>query len=410
MASTNRNNMNKSIHFLLIPHNFLIIMGFIFYLMIPLGIGLLGAFKDFPGMLNWHNDFSNASRNIDLYFISIFFLLFSYLLGSKLGSYMLLHRQRKVKILFLDNQDNKALFMISTFILVLSVYLFLSNLDNSFTGYESYNTDLLGSFATISMFSLFFAIYSSAKYSKIFFIATLVISNIFLVSMGTRMYVTIPFISYLLFIVYYSSTKVSKSEISLIIIIAILSLVLVATWRINGDYDIKFMLYIFFAEPTFTWWSVSTYLSNDIFSIFNNPRNFIESFLNFIPTFIFPEKSSYISDPREILNYSAPLGADSLYVSIFGNFGFIGGLFYIFLFGFYNSRIYFYSLKNKFFQSYYICICSILPFQLFRDNFSIINKQLYWNTLFIPMIILVSIYFTKVIGTHSIGVKYDLKI
>jgi len=44
-------------------------------------------------------------------------------------------------------------------------------------------------------------------------------------------------------------------------------------------------------------------------------------------------------------------------------------------------------------MAYYIGVVSILPFQFFRDNFAIINKQIFWNMLIVPFVILTVLLF-----------------
>ncbi len=242
--------MSKKLNFFLIPHNIFMGIGFIFYLIIPVVIGTFKYFEAYPGMMKWHNDFSSASKNIIVYITSIPFLFSFYLLGSKLGAVRLFRQQPKIKLFIFNAKENFMLYLIACSALITSSLLFINNLNISFTGYDSYNTDLLGTFATISMFSLFFAYYSRVKSTKLLFVTTLFICNIFLLGMGTRMYMTIPIISSMLYLIYYSSFKVSIFKISFYILISILILVTVATWRIEGSYDFEFMIYIFFAEPT----------------------------------------------------------------------------------------------------------------------------------------------------------------
>jgi hypothetical protein len=106
------------------------------------------------------------------------------------------------------------------------------------------------------------------------------------------------------------------------------------------------------------------------------------------PTFLFEEKSSLIISIKDFYNYVSPLGADSIFVSVQGNFGWLGGLLFFYFIGLFLSIIEYLSKKNKFLLSYYIGISTLIPFQLFRDNFGIINKQFIWNMLLIPVIII----------------------
>jgi hypothetical protein len=141
----------------------------------------------------------------------------------------------------------------------------------------------------------------------------------------------------------------------------------------------------------FTWWSAATYLANNNLLLIEFPINYLQSFANFIPTFVYPEKSNLITSARDLYNYSSPKGADSIFVSVSANFGVVGGAVFFGFLGFYYSTVARFSKSNRFALVYYVLIVSLLPFQFFRDNFSIVNKQLFWNFLLIPAFLLIII-------------------
>jgi hypothetical protein len=183
-----------------------------------------------------------------------------------------------------------------------------------------------------------------------------------------------------------------------VVSVSLLAFAMIGSWRVGADTSFRFLAYIFVAEPIFTWWSTATYLANNELQFVDIPINYFQSFVNFIPTFILPEKSNLIINTRDLYNYSAPLGADSIFVSISANFGVAGGAFFLGILGFYYSVVARISKINKFAFVYYILISSILPFQFFRDNFAIVNKQIFWNFLLIPaLLVMIIIFFEKLI-------------
>ncbi|MCS2892750.1 hypothetical protein [Parabacteroides faecis] len=139
------------------------------------------------------------------------------------------------------------------------------------------------------------------------------------------------------------------------------------------------------AEPLYTWVSAVSMFSENEFCYFSFPDNFITSFLNFIPSVLLPNKSDFIS--LVDIKFEAPFGALSLLVSLVYNFGVFGSFLALFFLGLFFTYVR-YNFSGYFGNTYYYCICSVIPFQLFRDNLSIVNKMIFYNFLIIPIAIL----------------------
>ena len=167
--------------------------------------------------------------------------------------------------------------------------------------------------------------------------------------------------------------------------VIIVFLLAVGIWRMGDtDFTIDQLAYIGVAEPTFTWISaISMYDLNDL-PLFAFPGNFISSFINFIPLSVFPNKSEFISDLS--LNYYAPMGATNVLLSLISNFGILGSMVALFCLGFLLSQVRL-RWQTVFGKTYYYCICGIIPFQLFRDDMGIVNKQFFSNFLLVPILI-----------------------
>ena len=93
--------------------------------------------------------------------------------------------------------------------------------------------------------------------------------------------------------------------------------------------------------------------------------------------------------------YQNPLGADSVWSTFVINFGSVGSFFFIFCTGFMLNFLRHLSENNRFWAAYYILVCGMLPFQFFRDGFYIINKQLFFNFLLLPALILIVLKFVQ---------------
>lgn len=156
-------------------------------------------------------------------------------------------------------------------------------------------------------------------------------------------------------------------------------------WRLGSDnFSFESLFYIGIAEPLMTWISAVSMFSLNELPLFAFPYNFISSFCNFIPTILLPDKSSLIMPIA--IEYDSPLGATSLLVSFISNFGVLGSCFVLFVSGFILTVIRV-NFRTCFFQTYYCCLCAIIPFQLFRDDLAIVNKMILFNFLLLPAII-----------------------
>jgi hypothetical protein len=351
----------------------------------------MGYFMSYPGFLEWYMDFYRLNCNIflDYYFIISLLLVF-FLAGSLLGSRL------RIKI----NMPNFKIGKIATFVFglvffsAIVFFIFQSDAD-FFSGYESYNTDFLGKAATFLVIGCFLTIYFleiGIGIISIFpILASLLLCVVIMLGLGARIYFLLFVISFLMYSIKYRNLKISIKYIALIALIFLIFLI-IGVLRVGLDLNFENLMYILFAEPMFTWWSAQTYiLNNDLFSLIGDPAGYVTSFYNFIPSFIFENKSNYIINISDYANFSSPLGATSLIVSLLGNFGIVLSMIYIFVVGFFCSQLSIFSEKSSFLKVYYILICSLLPFQFFRDGFEILNKQIYWNMLIVPSILLLII-------------------
>lgn len=121
-------------------------------------------------------------------------------------------------------------------------------------------------------------------------------------------------------------------------------------------------------EPVFTSFSLLDFLRQGRLEWLNVPASLATQFLNFVPTFLLPDKVKYMIGPED-LGYSvrAPLGALSAFVSLMVNFGALGSVAVLFAFGFYLERLR--RRASAFAACAYCMISGFLAFSLFRDPF-----------------------------------------
>lgn len=372
-------------------HIYLFVFGFLYYLILPLFIVSIEGFVGYPGMQLVYKYFN--SEIIFPYITWILILLLSFLIGSLLPlKYSSIIRTSKiVKTDWVISTRDTILISIPFFLI--GQYTIISNSDNLFKGYQvDYDADFMGSIATLNMFFLFFLLYNKGKYQKepnfkikeLYLILSILEFSVILLGLGSRMYIMIPLVSFIIYLLDNQQINVKKMAIRLTLIV--IFLLFIGIWRLNdADFSVDALLYIGVAEPVFTWISAESMFSMNKLPLLALPSNFLTSFINFIPTILFPNKAEYICELR--IPYDSPLGATNILVSLMANFGLLGSCIALFLLGFLLTYIRIQG-RNLFIKTYYYCICGILPFQLFRDNIAIVNKMLFYNFLIFPSIFL----------------------
>jgi hypothetical protein len=274
-------------------------------------------------------------------------------------------------------------------LLVLVVFAYLGRA-SLLGGYGSYDVAARGKMSTLLVIFNFFLLYQllSAQKPSFFLVTGTMLTAMLLLSMGGRMYVMQTFLIYLIYKTSFAARRWQLSRIALVLLAGFLVGSFMGLWRMNTSFKWDRAAYSLLAEPVFTWFSTSTYLiSNDI-PVVSIPWNFLTSFLNLIPNTIISLKPYLVSTGSMVKNYQNPLGADSVWSTVVINFGSAGSFLFIFITGFMLNLLRHFSERSRFWAVYYICVCGMLPFQFFRDGFYIIHKQLYFNFLLFPAIIL----------------------
>ena len=368
-------------------HIYLFVGGFIYYLILPPCVALCKFFTTYPGMNYLYENFDKEF--IFLYIAIIILFLSSFLTGSLLPLKYINNKVSAIKTEHIIGERDLFLFSLPFFLL--GQYSIIQNSNNLFKGYQTeYATDFMGSIATLNTLFLFFLIYyqTTARTNhtiKLYFLFSIIEFSTILLGLGSRMYILIPIISYIIYLI--DTHKIKIKTILFRLSIAILLLLIVGIWRLgNTNFSIDALAYVGIAEPVFRWISAGSLFSTSELPLFAFPSNFITSFLNFIPTIFIPNKADLIQPIS--LSYYSPLGATSILVSLIANFGILGSCIALFLLGFFFSYIRL-NAHTLFFKTYYCCICGIIPFQLFRDEFSIVNKMLFYNFLLFPCLFLI---------------------
>lgn len=362
-------------------HNYLFVLGFIYYMVIPLIIVKNDLLADYPSMRLL--DEYNLNRFYNTYVLCSAVIFVSFLCGSCWAGRTV---KKKINI---SREPILGKRLINKFIVPIALLgLFVAYLNRSalFKGYlEGADSALTGSIATIMLSSVFWLVYELILYKKPskVMLYTVIIFAIILLGLGSRMYVMIPTVACMVYMIEFKVVKFKK----LLILGVMIALFFTAVGLIRfGDViTIDGLMYIGFAEPCFTWISAESMFhytkTPDLFSF---PYNFLTSIFNFIPSFLLPNKAEYIKEIA--LPYDQPLGATNLIVSLVSNFGIIGSGVFMCLVG-YGIEYVRKRKRSIFGTTFYICLCGVLPFQFFRDNLSIVNKVVIMNLLIVPLIL-----------------------
>lgn len=379
-------------------HIYLFLFGVLYYFISPIIILMSGVVDGFPGVSNLYK--YDISRLLPLYLIIVAIFVVSYIFGCLLPLHYLKHLKRKRKD-YVSFTAKDIILVAAPFILSGELIVFNARAV-LFKGYSiDYNAELLGSLATCNCVFLLFYLWLKQLPKSI--IRTLMLFliiefSIVLLGLGSRMYVLIPIFA--ISMQYVSTHKVNIKKLILTASLIVLLLLTVGILRLSSmDISANMMLYIGCAEPLFTWITAISYLDYNEIALFSLPTNFVTSFVNLIPTILFSSKSDYVMAISG--NYDAPFGATSLMASILDNFGLFGGAVFLFAVGFVLTLIR-YNWDSRFGRAYYYCACSIIPFQLFRDGFGIVNKMLFFNFLILPLILWVFVHLVKMTQTKDI--------
>jgi hypothetical protein len=376
----------------LIDHKLLFLFGYLFYFITPYVVGAADFFDGYPGIALYQSFFKKIPETkLQSYALITISWLPAFFLGHL--CFKFLKPNKKKLDLFPEtplSHSTSYFAIVLLFVLVLFAFL---NRNSLFGGYSSYDVNARGKMSTLLIVFNFFFIYQLISKQKISFllIAGTIITAFLLLTQGGRMYVFQTILIWLIYKTSFSSKRFKPLQIIGVAMGCFIIGGFVGLWRMGFSIDMEKLAYSFFAEPVFTWFSTSTYLiSNDI-PLFNVPLNFLTSFFNLVPNTIFSLQPYVVSTGSMVQGYESPLGADSVWSNFVINFGSIGSFFFVFITGFMLNFLRHLSEHSRFAAVYYIMVCGILPFQFFRDGFFIINKQLFFNFLLLPGIILLAL-------------------
>jgi oligosaccharide repeat unit polymerase len=376
----------------LIDHKLLFLFGYVFYLFTPFIVGKYSLFEGFPGM-ELYQGFYN--RIPDQKLMAYLLITLSWLPAFFLGHFCfkLIRPWKRSLQLFPPTVTSYGMPYVAILLFfVLAVFIYIAR-NSLFGGYRTYDVGARGKLSTLMVIFNFFLLYQLVSRQKVSFLLVTgtILTSIILLTMGGRLYVIQTFLTYLIYKTSFASKRWKAWQIIAFAILILLVASSLGVWRMGSAFTLDNNAYSLLAEPAFTWFSTSTFLISNEIPVFNIPWNFLTSFLNMIPNTFISLRSYVIAASAMGYTYENPLGADSVWTNYIINFGWAGSVIFIFITGFMLNLLRHLSENNRFWAVYYILVCGMIPFQFFRDGFFIINKQLFFNFLFIPGLILIAL-------------------
>lgn len=374
----------------LIDHKILFFIGFSFYLIVPYIVGRFELLSDYPGMTLFYSLFRQIPTDkLNTYLIITLSWLFAFYLGHI--CYSLYKPYKRYLHLYPATPTSRSIFLLAILLFITLLVIGYLSRNLLFTGYSVYEINSRGKMNTLLVLYNFFILYQLVSNQRIsrLLIVGIILAVLLSLSMGGRTYVVQTFMAFLIYKTSFTPKRWKPVQLLLVTAFGFIIASFVGLWRMGSSFNLHQAYYSLLAEPLFTWFSTSTFLPSNPIPFINIPLNFLSSFINLLPNTLF-NFNQYVIKPQEMgFTYLNPLGADSVWTTYIINFGILGSFFFVFTTGFIMNYLRHLSESSRFAAVYYILVCSILPFQFFRDGFFIINKQLFFNFLFLPGLLLV---------------------
>lgn len=374
-------------------------IGFVVYWLVPIFVGTAGAFSSQPGMDLWYSVFDRiGSRSLVAFAVTATGAYVAFVLG-----YVQSDRRTPAVAQFPPIRFAPVLLEPVFVALVLVTAVFGFALRGEF--FHGYTSGLVtpgvsrqGSFIAVSLalFALALLRFSHralqggrngapSMFTDGFFLAYFAV-GVLALSLGGRLYM----VSTVLMLAAYRSTfeqplryrSFLAGASGLILLAGVVGVI-----RLGGPLQVGSLLFNLAAEPVFTSFSLISFLSHSRLEVLRFPIFLASDFVNLIPTALLPTKSTLLLDPW---NYGfevfSPLGALNSYFSFMINFGALGTILVLYLFGAALAHLR-RATNSAITRTSYSMITGWLAFTFFRDPFSIsIVKNIFEFSIVMPVL------------------------
>lgn len=389
MSTISTTNSNSGLGYLLPPAPFFVI-GFIYYWLTPvlaihyftniIHISLAVDIWIKPSQYNW------------AYLLDGLIVIVCWLFGDWLGRIFKRPGTSRFDRIAFDSNYANFYFILMLGLAVLFTVVAIASGANFFTGYEDYNILVLGPYATLAFTTILFKNYFQDHKAKVGFILVFVFSAVMLIGLGSRMLVLLSIIAIFFDYVYTHKLTIKKLVILLTGIVATVFLMLyVGVSRDGGQISFETLLGVLLAEPTFTSIGFVNYLEivqgRPVTAV---PKDLLVSVLNFIPSLLFPGKIILVDQLMHNYGHN-PFGANMLLFNLYANFGYFYPFFVVAM-GFYFASLYKMAATSVTYRAIYLSSLPALIFYIQREGFVTVLKLLFFNSLALPLAILLLTY------------------
>ena len=394
--------------------------GFLFYWIIPMGIGIFRLGAEEPTFRLWFLLFDGISvSTLILYFLVTLGCYLCFWGGSEWVRRRLPEPQRRNpryrRLFFYKNTLNIPLAVGAA---LAAAYAFLLR-GELFTGYTSSLITPVPSpersaFTGVSVSLLSVVITYAAKLDERiegdgrfrallrnhFFLVYFVVA-VLVLSLGGRLY----FISSLIMLLVYRTTYFRRIPVRRMLFFSLAGVAFVGVAglvRQGQSLAADRGLINLIAEPVFVNLPLLHFLQFDGFEVIKFPIFLIGGFINLIPTALFPGKAAYIIDPTAYgYEIFSPLGGLCSFFSFMVNFGVLGTFLALFLMGaglsYLRGRD-----RTLLYRVIYVMLTGWLGFTFFRDPFSIsIVKSMFEFSIAQPVLLVLGLQILSTIVAAS---------
>lgn len=361
--------------------------GFFYYLLVPyFSFLLIPDFKEFTP-LEASFGYIDISFFTFYYFFDLFLISVSFYVGYLLSWKIPLNQQ-----CHFDQFSNSAKIFALTYALILIlllwvIYSYIQENGKLFSGYKTFNIQFLGQISTLTFLTFFFTNFFSNKTAKRMLFILVLLEIMILLGLGSRNIVVNGVITLILGYLLNNRNVLYSIKFYIFSLSFIFLVLFIGVWRTGYEYKIQTLIGIFLSEPMFVLSSASVYLNTVLIRpIINLPYEIFLSIINFIPTFIFPEKVHFINTFMSDKQKFSPFGASSILINLYTNFGYFYFL-YVMSIGFYFGYLYRKATNSVFFRTIYFSSLPLILFQFYNQYMYSFFKLLFWNAFLFPFLI-----------------------
>ena len=176
----------------------------------------------------------------------------------------------------------------------------------------------------------------------------------------------------------------------------------------GGELSSDALIAVLFAEPLFVSLTGSLYLENvGERPVFGVPYDLLAALINFIPSAFYPGKIELMRSFTYNEFVYAPFGGRSLISNMYPNFGYFYPM-YIGFIGYYFGFLYKKAKSSVFYRATFFSALPVLMLQFYRENTTTFVKLLFFNGLFLPLVIalLLTLAVRKKVISHNDSLRF----